>query len=323
MEEEKRSRLSSQDTIEKDFPKKKEQLNSVDSENKDKDEKYNKEDKFSKVEFQDSKSAQTNKKFSIEEIQELKKDADLEFKLKNYKQAIRKYTLTIEAITTKFEEYYANKNEKDATDIIDNLGVPTYLNLSKSYYWEKDYKNATKISAKILDIQPNNVKAIYLRFKGNIELNELETAEKDLESLKKLMSDSDELKDLIGIYNEKKNLAKINEMKMFRKMIKSRASEPNNNKEEGITFLMTAIYFFISQFFFLVSYSTTLAKKTVIDIYTSIISFFFGIFMICKNTAVEITLFIISCINLVVTFPFVLIYNKIKEIGIKQDSKKT
>jgi hypothetical protein len=107
-------------------------------------------------------------------------------------------------------------------------------------------------------------------------------------------------------------------MKMFKKMLNTKASETESIKEGGFAILLTAIYFFISQFFFLVSYSKTLAKNTFKDIFSFICSMIFSIIIISKNTAVDFLGLVISCAKLVVSFPFILIFSKIKEIGNKK-----
>lgn len=260
----------------------------------------------------------------LDDIIKLKKAADEDFKLKNYKTAIKEYNQTIEAITKKFEDYYKNNNLEEGTHLIENLGVPTYLNLSKCYYREENYKDAAKISSKILEIKENNTKALYLRIKSYLELNELDLVEKDLEKLKTLMKGTSELEDLVSIYNEKLSESKIKEMKMFRKMVKSNkvnksdnvnieSREDNEENSHDTKTILFSLLFLYEQVLLVFNYGKDLFFKSFKVLVNHIISFFTGYWEKIISMFEDIVNFLISSLKFILKYPIVAIMTILKE----------
>lgn len=265
---------------------------------------------------------------TIEDIKKSKIRGDNSFKSKLYKSAIKEYSYTIKQITKKFEEFYSDENENKATDLIETYGVPTYSNLSKCYFKENDFKNAVNITSKIINLQPNNVKANYLRYKSYLELNDLDNAGKDLNTLREILNDSEELKELEAAFEEKNNTIKLKEMKVFKKMIKARI---NNEKEEKAeidephAYLSNAVYFLLSQLYLIILYAYYVAKNFIANIVKKCTVWALGFAKFIKDLILDHIRFKISIIKVIVTFPFSFahkLYSEFKEVIFKFKKKQ-
>ena len=179
------------------------------------------------------KEIEENIERNHQEIIELKKQGDDLFKLKNYSEAIKIYTDTISLITKKFSEIYEEEDEKQAKFLIEKYGIPTYLNLSRSYFKENDYSNVINICSKVIEIQPENPKSLYLRCNSYLNINDLDSAEEDLMTLKRITKpESEEITYLTKVYNEKLSIMKKQKGEKYKKMMKKREEEENLRREK-------------------------------------------------------------------------------------------
>lgn len=100
----------------------------------------------------------------MEKSNKLKKDGDIHLQNKNYTEAIKKYTKTVDLI--QFED---DQNFKD-------LIKSVYLNLTLAYLKDKNYSKVIEYSDKILNVDNVNPKAIYRKGMAHKYLKNYEEA---------------------------------------------------------------------------------------------------------------------------------------------------
>jgi tetratricopeptide (TPR) repeat protein len=164
-------------------------------------------------------------KFEIPLIE--KKLGDVKVSEKNYEEAINHYKNSIMALKILFdEESTLLEDEKKATELIEEVGIPVHLNMSLCYLQLEDWRNVVFYSNKVLELKPENLKAIYRRCWAYIKMKDLENASKDLEKLEKGLPDnSEELKKLKNCYEE---LEKENSA-LYKNIRKKFVSNSSNN----------------------------------------------------------------------------------------------
>jgi len=93
------------------------------------------------------------------------------------------------------------------------------------YNKKKDYKSVVSACTKVIEYDPNIVKALYRRGMAYINLSKYENADKDIEVLEDLIPRTKELEDLINyMENHQKKSKENNDMiykKMFKKFVES------------------------------------------------------------------------------------------------------
>ncbi len=111
-------------------------------------------------------------KFEIPRIE--KKLGDVKNSEKNYEEAIIHYKNSIMALKILFdEETSLSEDEKKATDLIKEVGIPVHLNLAFCYLQLEDWKNVIIFCNKVLELKPDHVKALYRRCKSYLKLKEV------------------------------------------------------------------------------------------------------------------------------------------------------
>ena len=94
------------------------------------------------------------------EIFSIKKEADEELNKKNYDKAISQYN----DIIFKIKELEINKvnfSDEEKNSFTNELIIPSNLNLSFIYFKKNDWKNVITHSTNVLNINPNNTKAMF------------------------------------------------------------------------------------------------------------------------------------------------------------------
>lgn len=164
---------------------------------------------------------------SITYFEEEKKVADESFKQKNFKQAVEKYKKILEDIKT----FCGNKlsKEEDLHKIIHHIGIPVNFNIAKCLIKENSYKEALEYINKILELENNNIKARYLRFICNVNIEEIDKAETDYDYLLRNCFSID--KEIVDKYNIQKGNIDKKRGRFFKKMISSEIVE-NLYKEQ-------------------------------------------------------------------------------------------
>ncbi len=111
-------------------------------------------------------------KFEIPRIE--KKLGDVNNSEKNYEEAIAHYKNSIMALKILFDdEKSLAEDEKRATDLIEEVGIPVHLNLAFCFLQVEDWESVIYYCNKVLELNPENVKAIYRRCKAYLKLKEV------------------------------------------------------------------------------------------------------------------------------------------------------
>lgn len=111
-------------------------------------------------------------KFEIPRIE--KNLGDVKRSEKYYEEAITHYKNSIMALKILFdEEASLSEDEKKATELIEEVGIPVHLNLAFCFLQLEDWKNVIFYCNKVLELQPDRVKAIYRRCKAYLQLREV------------------------------------------------------------------------------------------------------------------------------------------------------
>jgi tetratricopeptide (TPR) repeat protein len=111
-------------------------------------------------------------KFEIPRIE--KKLGDVKNSEKNYEEAITHYKNAIMALKILFDEDTSlSEDEKKATDLIEEVGIPVHLNLAYCFLQLEDWKNVIFYCNKVLELKPDQLKALYRRCKAYIKLGDV------------------------------------------------------------------------------------------------------------------------------------------------------
>ena len=156
-----------------------------------------------------------NQKF--QKLRNMKFNSDDLLKQKKYEEAINSYKNTINCLLEEF-------NDKINVDIsiIDNLKieiiVPCYLNISLCHMKLNNWLKMKTYSKKVLEVDPDNIKANCRLCLANIKLGHLKKADHQLEDLEKKIGGSPELEELEEIYSLNKLNAEGNNDELLKKM---------------------------------------------------------------------------------------------------------
>ena len=156
-----------------------------------------------------------NQKF--QKLRNMKFNSDDLLKQKKYEEAINSYKNTIKCVLEEF-------NDKINVDIsiIDNLKieiiVPCYQNISLCHMKLKNWLKMKTYSKKVLEVDPDNIKANCRLCLSNIKLGHLKKADHQLEDLEKKIGGSPELEELEEIYALNKLNAEGNNDELLKKM---------------------------------------------------------------------------------------------------------
>jgi tetratricopeptide (TPR) repeat protein len=104
------------------------------------------------------------------------------------------------------EENCLETDEKQATDLIEEIGIPVHLNMALCFLNLEDWNNVIFFCNKVLELKPDNIKALYRRCRAFLKMKNLEKAAKDIQKLEQeLPGNSEELKYLKTNYEEIEN----------------------------------------------------------------------------------------------------------------------
>nr|CAB3483581.1 unnamed protein product [Digitaria exilis] len=166
----------------------------------------------------DKESWDLNNEEKIEAAGKKKEEGNALFKLGKYARASKRYEKA-----AKFIEYDSSFSE-DEKKQSKQLKISCNLNNAACKLKLKDYKQAEKLCTKVLELDSQNVKALYRRVQAYIQLADLELAEADIKKALEIDPDNRDvkleyktLKDKIKEYNKKDAKFYSN---MFAKMTK-------------------------------------------------------------------------------------------------------
>ena len=113
--------------------------------------------------------------YTREEIPRIeKKVGDAKNAEKNYEEAIHHYKNSIIGLKKLFDEDTSlASDDKKATDLIDEIGIPVHLNLAFCFLQLEDWKNVVFYANKVLELKPGHVKALYRRCKAFLKLEDV------------------------------------------------------------------------------------------------------------------------------------------------------
>lgn len=102
-----------------------------------------------------------------------KKLGDAKINENKYEEAIRHYKNSIMSLKLAFDEENTNFDDNKATELIEEVGIPVHLNLAFCFLQLEDWQNTVFYCNKVLELKPDNLKALYRRCKANIKLNDV------------------------------------------------------------------------------------------------------------------------------------------------------
>lgn len=143
----------------------------------------------------------------LEEPLHEKKRGDNFMKIKNYEEAVKCYQLSLSKLKNIFKKYhdFLVQNFKKAKELIDTVGIPCHLNLALCNLNMKNWNKCIEECEKVLEMDINNIKAIYRKCKSEINLGLLDQAKKDYTLLEKLIPEKKELNELKQAIELKEN----------------------------------------------------------------------------------------------------------------------
>ena len=168
-----------------------------------------------KNEDEDNNNEEYMKRYekNFEEGKKLKNEGDLKFKNKNFEDAIKEYEKAIEILKN------INVNDEKQKEGAE-LFVKVYSNISNCYNQIKNYDKVLLNTKEALKFS-TYPKLYYFKCIAEINLNEIELAEKDLEELKKLLTEGDSGIDYLDkLIKEKKEYLEKKEKKLSKKLFK-------------------------------------------------------------------------------------------------------
>lgn len=111
-------------------------------------------------------------KFEMPRIE--KKLGDVKISEKKYEEAIHHYKNAIMVLKILFdEESSLVEDEKKATELIEEVGIPVHLNMAFCFLQMEDWKNVIFYCNKVLELKPNHLKALYRRCKAYLHIKDV------------------------------------------------------------------------------------------------------------------------------------------------------
>ncbi|KAK6937856.1 Tetratricopeptide repeat 1 [Dillenia turbinata] len=173
----------------------------------------------------DKESWDMNTEEKIEAAAKKKEEGNVFFKGGKYERASKRYEKAAKYI--EHDSAFGEEEKKQAKA----LKVTCNLNNAACKLKLKDYKQAEKLCAKVLELESRNVKALYRRAQAYIQMADLDLAEIDIKKALEIDPDNREvkleyktLKEKVKEYNKKEAKFYGN---MFAKMNKQEALETN------------------------------------------------------------------------------------------------
>uniref|UniRef100_A0A2P2K2N8 peptidylprolyl isomerase n=1 Tax=Rhizophora mucronata TaxID=61149 RepID=A0A2P2K2N8_RHIMU len=172
-----------------------------------------------------------NTQEKIEAAGKKKEEGNALFKSGKYVRASKRYEKAVKSI--EYDSSFGEDEKKQAKA----LKVACNLNNAACKLKLKDYKQAEKLCTKVLELESQNVKALYRRAQAYIQLADLDLAELDIKKALEIDPDNREVKQEYKILKEKMREYNKKEAKfygnMFAKMSKLGTSDLNRAEARG------------------------------------------------------------------------------------------
>jgi tetratricopeptide (TPR) repeat protein len=107
-----------------------------------------------------------------------KKLGDVKLSEKDYEAAIHHYKNSIMALKILFddEQYNNGLDDLKAAELIEEIGIPVHLNLAYCYLQlEEKWESVIYYCNKVLELKPDQLKALYRRCKAYLKLKNVKT----------------------------------------------------------------------------------------------------------------------------------------------------
>ena len=168
-------------------------------------------------------SSETEPLLTKEELEnkfmEVKGKIDIMLKERNYEEALKGYDELIKNIENKIEKHKSLLKE-DKDQLIKKYIIPLYSKLSFINIKQNDWNSVIKNTKFILNIEKENVKAIYRKCYAEINLSEYEMAEETMNKLRNLIGDKNkELISLLKMLEQKKTEDNLQKIRKYKKMV--------------------------------------------------------------------------------------------------------
>ena len=166
---------------------------------------------------------------------------------KSYDEALKHYSKVL--LSSKILSENKSDKEEDKVKInklfVDEIIVPTYLNMAYINLKRLEYENVINYTSRILDnFDKDNEKARYRRTFAYIKLGKLVEAKKDMDVLKIKLKGTTEYDSLLEEYDKQDKKSNFDRESFYKKMsIKNKAS---NRKNGNIVYRL--YYFFESKY---------------------------------------------------------------------------
>merc|ERR1712137_344253 len=104
----------------------------------------------------------------------------------------------------------ADEPTEEEAQILKESSLSIFNNMSAVYVKQEKHKKAVEFATKALEIEPNNVKALFRRGKSYVAINEVEAAQQDLDKAYELTDSTDNAikKELQRLKNKRTQLDK-------------------------------------------------------------------------------------------------------------------
>jgi FK506-binding protein 4/5 len=124
----------------------------------------------------------------LETAAKRKEDGNALFKAGNYARAAKRYEKAVKLI--EYDSSFDDEQKKQAKA----LKISCNLNMAACKLKLKDYKEAVKLTTKVLELESTNIKALYRRVQAYIELLDLDYAQADIKKALDLDPNNKEVK---------------------------------------------------------------------------------------------------------------------------------
>lgn len=204
---------------------------------------------------------------TLKQLKEKKQLADNNFGQKEYDAAIENYLEIIKDLKLCFES--RNLSEEEATRFIEVIGIPTHLNISRAFFKKSNFNEVVKYSSKIIELDARNLKALYIRCRSYITIQDIELAEEDLKKIRSLDGAGSEIKELTEMLEIKRKEKEAREKAVYKKMIHSGSISDEQEDRNPKSFKETIVLLFFEIW--------SLISMRLVDPISKIINFYITI----------------------------------------------
>ncbi len=152
-----------------------------------------------------------------------------------FEDAIRHYNKSLFGMKMLFEQNNSPiQDQETAVRYIQEIEIPSCLNLALCYLKVKEYHYAIKYCTQVIEKEQDNDKALYRRGLAYLHLGELNKAKTDLMRAYELTEGKDvNVVTALSLLKEKQELQKKKEIEMSQKMINNTKGTTSQNQSQS------------------------------------------------------------------------------------------